>query len=725
MAWKLRQMFEGDTVITATNVSVLDSECWANTGPVYVANTIALLVDGVEHILPSLSLAVGGFLLAPVPSGVFIKANSSVQIYAVCEDLPASKSDILTAKPVDFAVTNTPVVNCNNQVVINSSIKEYVRFFLTDFVGSYFNAKLNTVNLTLAEFGYASGTTGNIAVSSGNFSRPSTHGSDAFMISNVSYTPTNRLTVTPASTLYFTARLGYIELIFNTGALSYINYMTASEVDVSLGSYSISDVIDIDSTPTQYIVRKNGTVILTKNKNINYTVTGGTISPSSSQLTTPVIWNLPTSVGTYTFSATVGDNLRFQKSVQVHSCADAINDDFTGVYNTPFSGDVSTNDIKCTGENNYFEQFGTVTGGSVVLNQNGTFTFTPTTDYNSVASFSYRIRCGSDFGSSEIIDAGVVTINYYNICNGTTANWVASGQTRCINCVEEKQEIDLNAQCTLNSPRWVANSGGSACNVIPNLVDTGLKRCQSCVSQKEVQDLNSCSATYQAKSWVSTSEVVCNVTPLWIDNGQLRCNNCTEEKQQRDDRTCSPTYNTTQWVSNPGGTQCNRQSNWTDINEQICVNCVEMKRERDTNLCSPSYNLVRNVANPSGTVCNTEAIWEDTGITRCVDNIHQKEQMSANSCSTENTRWINTGLQVCGCIKFQEFKNNCDPSNPITGVTVYKQGIVEGNRVISVTDHTFTFKADPGIFSYIATVTYQNGKPKIISYPNLNCSPLY
>lgn len=725
MAWKLRQMFEGDTVVTVSDVSLVDTECWVDTGLVYLPNTIAINIDTVEYILPSVILGTGGFLAAPVPSGAYIRNNSVVQVYAVCEDLPASKSNTLTALPVDFSVTNTPVVNCNNQVVINSSIKEYVRFFITDFAGSFFNAKLNTVNIALADLSYTSGTTGNIAVSSGNFSRPSTHGSDAFLISNTSYTPTNLLTVTPASTLYFTARLGYLELIFNTGALSYINYMVASEIDVSLGSYSISDVIEIQSTPTQYIVRKNGSVILTKNKNIAYTVTGGTVSPTSSQITTPVVWNLPTSVGNYTFTATVGDNLKFQKTVRVHSCADAINDDFTANYNTPFSGDVSTNDIKCTGENNYFEQFGTVIGGSVILNQNGTFVFTPTSNFNSVASFSYRIRCGVDFATSEVIDIGIVTINYYNICNGTIANWVASGVVRCTSCVEEKQEIDLNAQCTQNLARWVTNVGGSACNTLPTLVDTGVKRCESCVSQKEVQDLNICSPTFQVKSWVATSENICNTAPLWIDNGQLRCNNCLEQKQQVDTRTCSSTYNTTQWVENVGGTQCNKIPIWTDINEQICVNCVELKRERDTNLCSPSYNLTRNVANPSGNICNTEAIWEDTGITRCVDNLHQKEQISSNSCSTENTRWVNTGLQVCGCIKTVDFTNTCSPDNPIVGVTVYKQGVVEGNRLISLENNVFSFRADPGIFSYIATVMYQNGSPKYINYLNYNCSPLY
>lgn len=721
-------MFEGDTIITASNVTIDDAECYIDSGTTYITNTIAIKIDGVESILPSATLGVGGFLSVVVPSGFFIKATSTVQLYAVCETDPDSTSNTLTAKAVDFQVSNTPITVCNPSVVLNSSIKEYIRFFFADTAGTFFNGKLNGTNLVLSDYSYQVGDTGNIAVTTGNFSRPTTHGSAGVLISNTSFTQPQILQITPASTNYFTARLGYLELIFAGTALSYNNYMVGSEYNIALTTYTSSDVFQLETTATQYIVRKNGSVILVKVKNITYAVTGGTVIPSSSQISVPVTWNLPTSAGNYTFTATIGDGLRFQKVVAVHSCATVNHDNYTGTYNTPYSGNVSSNDIQCTGENNYFEQFGSITGGTLVFNVNGTFTFTPTGAFNSIASFTYRLRCGSTLETSEIIGTGTVSINYYNICNGAVANWVLSGATRCgANCTEEKEEIDLSAQCTGNQPRWVANAGGGACNRIPNLVATGLTRCQSCINEKEMQDVNTCSATYLTKSWVlNPSGNNCDSAPNWVDNGQLRCNNCTEEKQQRDNKTCSPTYNQTRWVANIGGTQCNKTPQWVDLNEAICISCQEFRKEKDNNPCSPSYNLVRNILDPEGTTCNTDAVWVETGVTRCVNAIHQKEQSSINSCSTENIRWVDTGLQLCGCVKIVKFKNLCSPDNPITGVIVTKQGVVEGNRVIEIDEgnSVFTFQAESGTFTYVGDVTYQDGVNHKVIVKDYKCQPL-
>ena len=723
MAWKLRQFFEGDKTLTVSEVADT-GVCWVDGDDNYIPDSIILKLNNVEFALEEVELT-AGFLIIQLPTNLFIDATTTIQVFADCEDVPESKTLTLTAKPVNFQVYNGVIKACSPQVILNSDIDEYIRLYLTDTSGDYFNAKINNANLSLAAFSYQSGDSGNIAVTNGTFSRPSTFGSNASLISNSVYGESPILTISPLSTKYFTTRLGYIEVIFNAGALLYNNYMVASEFEESMGNYVVGDVITIEATPSQYIVKKNGTVLITKNKNISYGVSGGTISPVSSQVGVPVVWNVPNSAGTYTFTAMLGDSIVFQKSVKLHSCADAVDDGFTAVYNTPFSGNVSTNDVGCVGENTYFTLVSdSVTGGTVVFNVNGTFTFTPTVNFNGNAQFQYNIQCGANQGDSEIVDTATVSINYYNICNGVTANWQPNSVVRCQNCVNERQEIDLNAQCTGNEPRWVANPGGSACSALPTLVDTGQFRCQNCINEKEVQDLNTCSPTYLTKTWVfNVNGTQCDTTPNWVNNGVFRCESCIEQRQQIDNKPCSNTYNNLRWIANPEGTACNKLADWTDLNEFVCVNCVENKKQINNNPCSPTYQQVRNVVNPGGTVCNTNSVWEDTGATRCTNGVHEKEQTSTNQCSIEQRRWIETGLQLCGCITQVKFNDKCF-DDAIIGVVVNKRNTVESNRLVSYSNGVITFNTDAGVYDYIITLTRQSGMTAQMRFSNYKCNPV-
>lgn len=728
MAWKLRQPFEGDTLITVEGVDDTPSaNCWADGSGNYVSNSITLKINSTDYVLASVVDMDAGYLAISVPSGVFIGPTTTIQVFANCITDPNSTTTTLTAKPVNFQVYSGVIKACSPQVALNSDIDEYIRLFFTTAAGDYFTGKINGVNLALSDFSYQSGDSGNIVVASGVFSRPALDTANATLISNAVYTGSPVLEIsTPSTTKYFTTRFGYIELIFDNGNLLYNNYMISGEVEVASGTYLSTDVFTIEALPSQYIVRKNNVTLFTKPKTISYTVTGGTISPSTSTVGTAVAWNLPSSAGTYTFTGTVGDSVKFTKSVQLHSCADAVVDNYTGTFNTPYSGDVSANDVACVGESTYFElaSVPSPVGGTPVVNQNGTFTFTPTTDFNSNASFTYNIRCGSSFGTSEVVDSAQVNINYFNPCTGVVANWVDNGETRCQNCTEEKQQIDLNGQCTGNTDRWVTNTGGSKCNTSPNYVPTGPKRCNNCINEQEVQDLNPCSPTYQQKTWnpdpLGTS---CSSTAVWVDNGVFDCQSCVEKKQQRDNTLCSPTYNTTRWVDNPGGTQCNRIPNWQDTNESSCVNCIEYKTQKDISVCSSSYNTTRLAVNPTGTTCNREGVWQDTGNTRCQAGVHQKEQISTNPCSTEQQRWVNTGLPQCGCIVQIFFQNKCTDQGNIVGVTVSKSNVSESNRLVSYTPNVITFSADIGTFNYVVNIVYSSGMIHKINYNSYKCSP--
>ena len=722
MAWKLRQPFEGDRIITVNDV-IDSAQCWVDGGGVYIPNSIAVKINGVEHPLATVDTLDLGFLIFQVPVNVYINATNPVQVYAVCEDLPESKTATLNAKPVDFQILNSAVTSCNPQVILNSDINDWIRIYMTDTAGDYFNLKINGANSNVDLFDYQPGDSGNIGGTAGNWSRPGVSGSPASLISKSIYAGDNTVTITPLSTKYFTVRLGYLEVILNGTNIFYNNYLNSSEVEVAAGTYSVGDVFTIESIGSNYVLKKNGTVLTSKPKTISYAVNGGTVNPSTSTIGTPVAWTLPTTPGSYTFLAQVGNSLLFQKTVMVHSCANAVNDNFTGVYNTAYVGNVTLNDIACTGENNYIV-VSNVIGGSVVIENTGAFVFTPTTNYNGVASFTYTRKCGASSETAEVIASANVNINYFNACNGVTANYQDNGVVRCQNCVNEKQRIDLNAQCTGNAPIWVTNPQGNSCSTAVNLVPTGETRCQNCVDQREVQDLNPCSSSYLTKFWQDNpSGTACNSTATWVDNGVFQCNNCVEEKQQIDNATCSTTYNTTRWVTNVGGTQCVKSPTWEDINEFVCLNCVEYKKQRDVNTCSNTYLQVRNVENPTGNLCNTDTIWEDTGVTRCNNKIHEKQQMSSNACSGEATRWVATGLEICECTGYLEFSNICDENDVVTSVTVYKQATVEGNRLISFSNKLLKFKADVGTFVYKIVINYQEGAPNTIQY-TFRCNPL-
>lgn len=730
MAWKLRQPFEGDRIITVADVPD-SAECWVDGSGNYVPNSIAIKIDGTEHILSSVINLDLGFLGIQVPSGVYIKPNTTVEVYAVCETDPESHTVQLLAKPVDFQVYSGVIKACSPQIALNSDINEYIRFFLTGASGNFFTASWTGGPLTMSDFSYQSEDTGNIASTSGGvFSRPAVSATSATLISNGVYAGTPTLTIIPSDTSkYFTTRLGYVELIFDNGNLKYNNYMVASEFEVAAGTYVAGDTFTIDALNQQYVVRKNGTVLFSKNKNITYTVSGGSVVPATSTVGTPVAWNLPTTAGQYTFTGTLGDSIGFQTTVNLHSCADAVNDTFTGTYNAPYSGNVSTNDTACVGENTYYELVpaSTPIGGSVVVNQNGTFTFTPTPNFNSAASFQYNIKCGSSFETAEVVDSATATINYFDSCNGVVANWVDVGNTRCQNCTEEKEQRDTNSQCTGNANRWVVNPGGSACTTAPNLVPTGQTRCQNCVSEREVQDLNICSPTYTQKSWQATTGV-CDTQASWVDNGQFRCQACVEEKQQYDNKPCSPTFNTTRWVENPIGTQCNRNEQWVNTNEFSCINCVEKRQQINVSVCSPTYNQTRLIDNPGGTACNTSDTWVDTGVTRCNNGVHEKQQTSINACSSNTERWVATGLQVCGCIAQFAFKNLCEENEELISVVVTRTDVVEPNRLISYGPTVITYAQSIGNFNYLAKLGFKlpSGETIVrsITLKNSNCNPV-
>ncbi len=89
----------------------------------------------------------------------------------------------------------------------------------------------------------------------------------------------------------------------------------------------------------------------------------------------------------------------------------AVDDTVSGNEDTIISGDVLTNDSDADGDTLSVSLVADVSNGSLTLNSDGGFTYTPTTDYNGTDSFVYEV---SD-GRGETVQASVtITINPVN-----------------------------------------------------------------------------------------------------------------------------------------------------------------------------------------------------------------------------------------------------------------------------------------------------------------------
>lgn len=91
--------------------------------------------------------------------------------------------------------------------------------------------------------------------------------------------------------------------------------------------------------------------------------------------------------------------------------ADAVDDIFTTNKNTPITATVTSNDVACNATNTYYSLVpGFSTNGVTTMHQDGTFTFTPTTNTLQTGVFRYNIRCGMDFETSVVLDTATASI---------------------------------------------------------------------------------------------------------------------------------------------------------------------------------------------------------------------------------------------------------------------------------------------------------------------------
>ncbi len=92
----------------------------------------------------------------------------------------------------------------------------------------------------------------------------------------------------------------------------------------------------------------------------------------------------------------------------VNDAPDAVEDIFTTAFNTTLNADVSPNDVDIDPDVLTYSLITAPPNGSVTLNSNGTFSYTPNTGFVGTDSFVYRV---CDIGIPQLCDSAIVTIN--------------------------------------------------------------------------------------------------------------------------------------------------------------------------------------------------------------------------------------------------------------------------------------------------------------------------
>ncbi len=168
------------------------------------------------------------------------------------------------------------------------------------------------------------------------------------------------------------------------------------------------DNLSVTTTPT--IAPSNGSVVLSANGTYIYTPTTGYSGTDSFEYEvcddgSPILCD----AAIVTLTITIVNNAPI-----------AVDDIGNGNMDTPVNGDVVANDSDPDGDNLFVTTtpITAPSNGSVTLNINGTYTYTPTTGYSGTDSFEYEV---CDDGSPILCDTAIVTLTIVAVNNAPIA----------------------------------------------------------------------------------------------------------------------------------------------------------------------------------------------------------------------------------------------------------------------------------------------------------------
>ena len=222
------------------------------------------------------------------------------------------------------------------------------------------------------------------------------------------------------------------ELVDSDGAVSQavVTIVVAEINDAPVVDTALPDRSNFDSDNVSIDISSNFSDI--DGDILTYSVTGlptGLAIDSATGLITGTIDSSASQNGPYTVSVTVDDGNggtvteSFTWSV-ANPAPNAVNDAVTTTEDTAVSGDASTNDSDPDSDTVVYNQLTNPTNGSLVWNNDGTFTYTPNTNFTGIDSFNYE-TVDADGASS----VATVTISVGNVNDPPTIDSPIADQT--------------------------------------------------------------------------------------------------------------------------------------------------------------------------------------------------------------------------------------------------------------------------------------------------------
>ncbi|WP_316354888.1 beta strand repeat-containing protein [Devosia sp.] len=206
----------------------------------------------------------------------------------------------------------------------------------------------------------------------------------------------------------------------NAGGSVVVNVLS-NDTDIDGAALSVSAL----GTP------EHGTVSLNQNGTVTYTPTSGYVGPDSFQYTLSD-GNGGTATGTV--SVTV---FPVNSAPVANSDAVSLNEDVATVIN------VLGNDTDAEGQPLTVSGVGQPAHGTVVINQDGTVTYTPTANYSGADSFSYSISDGQGGTANSTVSLTVNPVNDNPVANADSGT-VQAGNAVSINVLSNDTDAEAN-----------------------------------------------------------------------------------------------------------------------------------------------------------------------------------------------------------------------------------------------------------------------------------------
>jgi hypothetical protein len=421
----LRKPVQGDRALTVSNFQDDGSQCYhSGSGGIagIVTGALQLIVGSTTYALTSADFTFVGFGFGniSVPSSIIIGANDSVQVKCLCNDV-ANSSNIETALAVNFKATLGSIKACAATTTIVGTLEEPLRIYLSEAPianETLVNFKVNNTALNASlVYPQTNSSLAEIVFNpNGDITRTISANSATIFGTTNYILPTIIDATVLAVQGYYTFRLGYLEVIVNAdfgsgGGIGYINYLESTNQVYLTNTFSLNDVITLESTQGTYTIKRNGVAIYTYNKVLTFTLDGSSapFSPSTLMMGSTSTLTFP-SIGSHTVRATF-NNIILGEQILIKPCASALNDAVSlSTFATPYSGTVTGNDIPCSvGVTTYGLMPSTNFNGTVVFNSNGSYTFTFVDNTVSNASFDYRIFCDG-------VEVEIATVTFTKSC---------------------------------------------------------------------------------------------------------------------------------------------------------------------------------------------------------------------------------------------------------------------------------------------------------------------